>query len=85
MNSSDQNISKPVGWNYSSISAPEDSFPIRVEGRNKDSVYVDFHSQEAMLNFEKKKRAANMQTLCHCEAHSYLGEIASQVTLFPKI
>lgn len=63
MNSSDQNISKPVGWNYSSISAPEDSFPIRVEGRNKDSVYVDFHSQEAMLNFEKKNE---QQTCRHC-------------------
>ena len=57
-------------------------FPIRIEGRKKDSVYIDFHSKEAMLNFGKK-RAANMQTLCMERLIRTLEKL-QQVTLFPK-
>ena len=38
-------------------------FPIRIDGRSKDSVYIGFHSDIAMLNYGSK-RVANMQTLC---------------------
>ena len=56
-------------------------FPIRIEGRKKDSVYIDFHSDEALLNFGKK-RAANMQTLCMERLIRALEKL-QQCTLFP--
>ena len=57
-------------------------FPIRIDGRSKDSVYIDFHSDEALLNYGSK-RAANMQTLCMERLIRTLEKL-QQVQLFPS-
>ena len=56
--------------------------PIRIEGRKKDSMYIDYNSDEALLNFGTK-RAANMQTLCMERLIRTLQKL-QQVKLFPS-
>ena len=57
-------------------------FPIRIDGRSKDSIYIDYNSNEALLNYGSK-RAANMQTLC-MERLMRTFEKLQQVKLFPS-